>query len=147
VNLLKQEALPDITETVSISLKIASIYKIAEELLSSSIKPTLAIQELLNETALQAWVKQGIPLHKDKRDTCAFCRQNLPHDIWQILDSHFSKESSDLESSIDSCLNCIATEIQAIPSFLTLTDDKFYAEEKISFVTVRPVPPRNLSQI
>lgn len=133
VNLLKQEALPDITDTVSINLKIESINKVAEELLSRAIKPTLAIQELLNETALQAWVKQGIPLHKDKRDTCAFCRQNLPHDIWHILDSHFSKESSDLESSIDSCLNSITTEIQAIPGFLTLTGDKFYAEEKILF--------------
>ncbi|WP_297201575.1 AAA family ATPase [uncultured Pluralibacter sp.] len=135
VNLLKQEALPDITYTVSINLNIESISKVAEELLSRLIKPTLPIQELLNETALQMWVKEGIPLHKDKRDTCAFCRQNLPHDIWQVLDSHFSKESSALESSIDSCLTSIATEIQAIPNFLTLTGDKFYAEEKILFET------------
>jgi len=133
VNLLKQEALPDITDTVSISLKFDSIKSVAEELLSRSIKPTQAIQELLNETALQAWVKQGIPLHKDKRDTCAFCRQDLPHDIWHVLDSHFSKESSDLESSIDSCLTSINGEIQAIAGFLTLTGDKFYAEEKLSF--------------
>ncbi|MGA3952739.1 AAA family ATPase [Ralstonia nicotianae] len=133
VNLLKQEALPDITDTVSISLKIDSIKAVAEELLSKSIKPTQAIQELLNETAIQAWVKQGIPLHKDKRVTCAFCRQDLPHDIWQVLDSHFSKESSDLESSIDSCLTSVNGEIQAIAGFLTLTGDKFYAEEKVSF--------------
>lgn len=133
VNLLKQEALPDIADTVSISLNIESIKEVAEELLSRSIKPTTAIQELLNEAALQTWVKQGIPLHKDKRDTCAFCRQDLPHDIWQVLDSHFSKESSDLESCIDSCLTSIASEIQAIPNFLTLTGDKFYAEEKILF--------------
>ncbi|WP_370620379.1 AAA family ATPase [Pantoea ananatis] len=133
VNLLKQEALPDITDTVSISLNIELIKKVAEELLSRSIKPTTAIQELLNEAALQTWVKQGISLHKDKRDTCAFCRQNLPHDIWGVLDSHFSKESSILESSIDSCLTLIATETQAIPNFLTLTLDKFYAEERILF--------------
>ncbi|MHA6897964.1 AAA family ATPase [Ralstonia pseudosolanacearum] len=133
VNLLKQEALPDITDTVSISLKIDTIKTVAEELLARSIKPTQAIQELLNETALQAWVKQGIPLHKDKRDTCAFCRQNLPHDIWQVLDSHFSKESSDLESSIDSCLTSLTSEIQAISGFLTLTGDQFYAEERVSF--------------
>lgn len=133
VNLLKQEALPDITDTVSISLKIDSIKTEAQELLSRSIKPTQAIQELLTETALQAWVKQGIPLHKDKRNTCAFCRQELPHDIWQVLDSHFSKESSDLESLIDSCLTSVNGEIQAIAGFLTLTGDKFYAEEKVSF--------------
>ncbi|MBJ6723436.1 AAA family ATPase [Geomesophilobacter sediminis] len=133
VSLLKQEALPDITDTVSINLKIDSIKTEAQELLSRSIKPTQAIQELLSETALQAWVKQGIPLHKDKRNTCAFCRQELPHDIWQVLDSHFSKESSDLESSIDSCLTSVNGEIQAIAGFLTLTGDKFYAEEKVSF--------------
>lgn len=133
VNLLKQEALPDITDTVSINLKINSIKNIAEELLLRSIKPTQAIQELLNESALQAWVKQGIPMHKNKRNTCAFCRQELPHDIWQILDSHFSKESSDLESSIDSCLTSINEEIQAIANFLTLTGDMFYAEERVSF--------------
>lgn len=133
VSLLKQEALPDITDIVSISLKVDSIEKVAEELLSRSVKPTQAIQELLNETALQAWVKQGIPLHKDKRDTCAFCRQDLPHDLWQVLDSHFSKESSDLESSIDSCLTSVNSEIQAIAGFLTVTGDRFYAEEKVSF--------------
>jgi wobble nucleotide-excising tRNase len=133
INLLKQEELPDITDIVSISLKIDSIKSVADELLYKSIKPTQAIQELLNETALQTWVKQGIPLHKEKRDTCAFCRQDLPHDLWQIFDSHFSKESSDLESSIDSCLASINNEIQAIPGFLTLTSDKFYAEEKFSF--------------
>ncbi|AWI76444.1 hypothetical protein CEW83_15515 [Parazoarcus communis] len=133
INLLKQEALPDITDTVSISLKFDSIKTVAKELLSRSIRPTQAIQELLNETTLQAWVRQGIPLHKDKRDTCAFCRQNLPHDIWHILDSHFSKETSDLESSIDSCLTSVNGEIQAIAGFLTLTGDKFYAEEMVSF--------------
>ncbi len=100
---------------------------------SLSVKPTQAIQELLNEAALQAWVKQGIPLHKDKRETCAFCRQNLPHDIWQVLDSHFSRESTDLEAAIDDCLTSISTELQAIPQFLTLTADQFYAEEKASF--------------
>lgn len=133
INLLKQDALPDITDTVSISLKIYLIKMVAEELLSRSIKPTQAIQELLNETALQAWVKQGIPLHKGKRDKCAFCRQDLPHDIWHLLDSHFSKESSDLETSIDSCLTSVNDEIQAIAGFLTLTGDKFYAEEKVLF--------------
>lgn len=133
VNILKQDALPDITDTVVISLKIDSIRTTAEELLSRSVKPTQAIQDLLNEAALQSWVKQGIPLHKGKRNTCAFCRQDLPHDIWQILDAHFSKESSDLESSINACLASINLEIQAVPGFITLIGDRFYAEERVEF--------------
>lgn len=133
VGLINQTALNDITTKVAINLKIDSIKKVAEELLSRSIKPTQAIQELLNEAALQAWVKQGIPLHKDKRQTCAFCRQNLPHDVWQVLDSHFSQESTDLESAINTCLTSISTEIETIPRFLTLTPSQFYTDEKASF--------------
>lgn len=133
VDLLKQEALPDVTESLAISLNFDSISKSAEKLLSKSIKPTQAIQELLNETALQAWVKQGLALHKDKRDTCAFCRQKLPHDIWQVFEAHFSKESSDLESAITSCVDSITDEIQSISGLLTVTGDMFYAEERVIF--------------
>lgn len=64
---------------------------------------------------------------------CAFCRQSLPKKIWQVLDSHFSKESSDLESSIDSCLTSITTAIDEIAGFVILTGDKFYPEEKATF--------------
>lgn len=133
LSLLKQGALSDITESVSVSLKIESIKKIAEDLLSLAITPTKPIQELLNDSVLQLWVKQGIPLHREKRNSCAFCRQYLPHDIWQMLDSHFSKESSDLESSIESCLTSITSEIAAISQFVTLTGDRFYSEEKLAF--------------
>ena len=133
LSLLKQEALPDITSSISVNLKIENIGKTAEVLLSKSIAPTQPIQELLNDSILQLWVKQGIPLHKEKREICAFCRQSLPKDIWQVLDSHFSKESSDLESSIDGCLTSITTAIDAIPGFVTLTGDRFYPEEKAAF--------------
>lgn len=133
LSLLKQEALPDITSYISVNLKIENIRKTAEVLLSKSIAPTQPIQELLNDSILQLWVKQGIPLHKEKREICAFCRQSLPKDIWQVLDSHFSKESSDLESSIDGCLTSITAAIDAIPGFVALTGDRFYPEEKAVF--------------
>ncbi|HGL4256783.1 TPA: AAA family ATPase, partial [Burkholderia dolosa] len=133
VNLLKQEVLPDITDVASVTLKIDTILTVANGLLDRKIKSTQAIQELLHDSALQLWVKQGIPLHKEKRDTCAFCRQDLPHDIWQVLDAHFSQESSDLESALDTCIALVDSEINRIPSFITLTGDKFYAEEKVAF--------------
>jgi len=131
--LLKQEALPDIVGSISVGLKIKDIRKTAEALLSKSITPTQPIQELLNDSVLQLWVKQGVPLHREKRDICGFCRQSLPTDVWQVLDSHFSKESSDLEASIDSCLTSITTAIDEIAGFVTLTGDRFYPEEKATF--------------
>lgn len=133
LSLLKQEALSDIAESVSIGLKFESIKKIAEDLLAKTIAPTKPIQELLNDSVLQLWVKQGILLHREKRVACAFCGQVLPHDIWHVLDSHFSKESSDLESSIESCLASISSEITTIPRFVTLTGDRFYSDEKAAF--------------
>lgn len=133
INLLKQEALPDIIETASVTLKIEAIAIVAKELLERQIKPTQAIGELLSDTVLQLWVKQGIPLHKDKRDTCAFCRQSLPANIWQALDAHFSQESADLELALDACITSVDSEINRVPGFITLSGDKFYTEEKVLF--------------
>ena len=131
--LLKQDQMPSIDQLVQINLQLDSISLMAEALLSRSIKPTKAIQELLNEATLQAWVKQGIPLHKKKRETCAFCSQDLPHDIWETLDAHFNQESAELESSIHACIDALNHEIQTVPNFLKLNFDQFHAEYKSAF--------------
>ena len=133
IALLNQEALPDIMGPGSINLNLESIREVAEGLLKRTITPTQPIQDLINDSVLQLWVKNGISLHKDKRDKCAFCRQTLPHDIWNVLDAHFSKESSDLETAIDTCLGSIANEIKAIPGFMTISGDQFYLEEREGF--------------
>ncbi len=135
LSLLKQEALPDITGTLSIQLKLDSLRSIAEPLLSKEITPTEPIQELLNDGVLQLWVKQGIGHHRDKRETCAFCRQSLPHNIWQVLDSHFSKESGALEAALDAAILTVSDEIKAIAGFNSFRSDQFYAEERSAFDT------------
>lgn len=131
--LLKQEALPDIAGTLAITLKLDSLKAAAESLLYKSITPTKAIEELLKDSALQLWVKQGIGHHRGKRKSCAFCRQDLPHDIWQILDEHFSKESEDLETALDAVIVSVAAEIDAIAEFNTFTGEQFYVEERMEF--------------
>lgn len=131
--LLKQEALPDITDSLSIQVKLSSLRSMAKPLLSKEIKPTNPIQELLNDSLLQLWVKQGIGHHRDKRDTCAFCHQSLPKNIWQVLDSHFSKESEDLETALDTSILAVSDEIKAIVGFKNLRSDQFYMEERFAF--------------
>ncbi|WP_448166255.1 AAA family ATPase [Burkholderia ambifaria] len=133
LNLLKQEALPDITGTLTVTLKLESLTATAEPLLSKTITPTKAIEELLKDSALQLWVKQGMGHHRDKRDTCAFCRQDLPHDIWQVLDEHFSKESGDLETALDAAITSVMTEIGTITGLNTFTGAQFYADERAGF--------------
>lgn len=130
--LLKQEALPDIT-TIKINLQLDSLKDIAEQLLHKKITPTNPIQELLNESLLQIWVKQGMAHHRDKRTTCAFCRQSLPTDIWQTLDAHFNKESAALETDLDKAISSIRREISSAAGFVTPKRDQFYAEEHVAF--------------
>ena len=133
LNLLKQEALPDITGTLAISLKFESLTATANPLLSKTITPTKAIEELLKDSALQLWVKQGMGHHREKRETCAFCRQDLPHDIWQVLDEHFSKESGDLETALDTSISSVTEEIATIAGLNAFTGTQFYAEERTAF--------------
>lgn len=133
IKLLKQEALPDITDTLVVVLKLDSLTATAEPLLSNTITPTKAIEELLKDSALQLWVKQGMGHHREKRSTCAFCRQDLPHDIWQVLDEHFSKESGDLEISLDTAITSVTNEIGTIAALNTFTGAQFYADERTAF--------------
>ncbi|MEQ1533746.1 MAG: AAA family ATPase [Sideroxydans sp.] len=132
-NLLKQEALPDITDNLVITLKLEFLRATAEPLLTREITPTKAIEELLKDSALQLWVKQGMGHHRDKRTTCAFCRQNLPHDLWQVLDEHFSKESGDLETALDATITAVTNEIDTIAGLNTFKGAQFYADERTAF--------------
>jgi wobble nucleotide-excising tRNase len=131
--LLKQDQMFSIDQPVQINLQFDSISLMAEELLARSLKPTKEIQELLNDATLQAWVKLGIPLHKKKRETCAFCFQDLPTNIWETLGAHFNQEFLELESSIGECIAELNSEIQDVPNVLELNVDQFHAEYKDSF--------------
>lgn len=133
LGLLKQEALPDIIGTLAITLKLDSLTASAEPLLSKTIKPTKAIEDLLKDSALQLWVKQGIAHHREKRDACAFCRQDLPHDIWHVLDEHFSKESGDSETSLDAAITSVTDEIATVAGLNVFSGTQFYADERIAF--------------
>lgn len=133
ISLLRQEALPDITGSLIVNLKLESLRATAEPLLSKVITPTKAIEELLKDSALQLWVKQGMGHHREKRSTCAFCRQDLPHDIWQVLDEHFSKESSELEADLDEAITAVTNEIATIAKFNKFTGNQFYADERSAF--------------
>lgn len=131
--LLKQQALPDLTDSLNIQVKLNSLRSMTQPLLLKEIKPTKPIQELLNDSVLQLWVKQGIGYHRGKRDTCAFCHQSLPKSIWEVLDSHFSKESDDLETALEAAILNVNDEIKVIVGFKNLRSDQFYMEERSAF--------------
>jgi len=125
-SLLEETHLPDIKTTVQFSSNLLSLYETAEKLCSKKITPTKPVQELLNDAILQKWVKDGISHHKDKRDNCGFCGQALPANLWNTLDEHFSKESSELENSLNSHIDSIKIELDYLENVLTINEKQLY---------------------
>ncbi|GAA6168310.1 AAA family ATPase [Sessilibacter corallicola] len=134
-SLTKEETLNEIIINSPYQPQSLHFHKKVEDIVSKKINPTAPIQDLLNDSILQAWVKSGITHHKGKRNTCGFCNQELPADIWQKLDKHFNKESDDLDRNITEVSNSLKSEISNLSNILGLTKDQFYSSEKSNFET------------
>lgn len=131
--LLREIALPDIAHKLQFSATIEGLYSHAEALVSKRIVPSRPLQELLEDSVLQAWVKSGIEHHRDKRTTCGFCGQELPSDLWVKLDAHFSKESDDLRDALRQHGLLIDQEAARVQGILSLSEDAFYATQRRTF--------------
>ncbi len=136
-DLLREESLPDIDKNILFHPAFYSISKASKDVLAREIKPSAPIQDLLNDSQLQSWVRTGMEHHRHKRSTCGFCGQSLPQDLWEKLDAHFNKESSELEEELRRQIKAIESEIASV-SAITLPDkNSFYASERSSFEDVR----------
>ena len=110
--LLKETMLPNIENIVSFTPKFKVLYEDSVTILAAKITPPKPIRYLLDDSLLQAWVRNGMNYHRDK-EFCGFCGQDLPRDIWEKLDDHFSKESSDLEEKIQEQIKLLKQEIES----------------------------------
>jgi wobble nucleotide-excising tRNase len=98
------------------------------ELLKRKIKPSEPIVELVNNSLLQEWVRQGINKHKGIRDSCGFCGNLISQSLWAKLDAHFSKESEELRSEIKTKIGKLEQAKINLSDFLTLSKDRFYSQ-------------------
>ena len=135
--LLNATALLDIEQKVEFAPRLSTLLSSGATLLSKRIAPAEPIQELLDDAALQLWVKDGISHHKGKRDKCGFCGQTLPASLWKKLDEHFSKESSDLEIALRDQISAVETERENLNSIFTVDVEAFYAILRPSFIEAR----------
>jgi len=131
--LLNETALPDIEKELVFNATISSLNETAKDLLSKKSMPTKPIQELLDDAVLQAWVKEGIPHHRNKRNKCGFCGQTLPPDLWKKLDKHFNKESADLEAALQNHIELIEKERKSVDAIVTVESKDFYSTFQVSF--------------
>jgi wobble nucleotide-excising tRNase len=126
-NQLKEEPKADITKLHESKPKFAENHEKTKALLTKEIKPTQPIIDLFKDKLLQEWVRQGIEKHKDKRDTCGFCGNPIPEDLWSKIDAHFSKESEALREEINTQIASLKTAQQSINNYLKLDKDSLYA--------------------
>lgn len=125
-NLIKENIKDDIKYLPEQKPNFEKLFKEVNEILSKIIKPSIPIQDLLNNSLLQEWVRQGSNLHKEKRETCAFCGNVIDENLWKKLDEHFSKESEELRVEITNKIKELNTKKTALESFIKFDENSFY---------------------
>lgn len=136
-SLLREKPLPSIGIRISFDPSFKTLYQDSAEILAKEIKPSEPIQELLNDSLLQTWVRTGMDYHRDKRSSCGFCGQPLPKDLWEKLDAHFDKESFDLENRIKSQIESIESEISSLSKIELPERESFYTLVRSSFEEIK----------
>ena len=126
-DLLREEPKSEVPESLPFSLQYSAIVSKAKELIEKKIQASDPIQELLNDTALESWVRTGQGHHHGKRDKCAFCGSDLPQDLWEKLDKHFNKESEELRQALDKLLESLEHEQSRVPNLLKIKNSDFYS--------------------
>lgn len=124
--------LDEITKRVNLQSNFKPFYDSAKTLIESNIKPSKPIQELLDNHLLNVWVKNGRKLH-ESTDTCGFCGNSLPTNLWEKLDAHFDKESEELEKKIEVLITSINKEINALSDDVGIEVGHLYSEYKDQF--------------
>jgi len=128
---LKEKPKKEISDISIINLDFNSLMENIIKILSEKIKPTRPIQDLINNALLEDWVRKGRELHINKRETCAFCGNQLPEDLQKKLDEHFNKQSEDLREKITNLLNLIDNFENDLKTntnqYLELNKDAFYS--------------------
>ncbi|WP_047237664.1 AAA family ATPase [Chromobacterium subtsugae] len=124
--LLKEHSMQDISTLTIPSLDWDSLYNRVREAVTRVITPSKAIQDLLNDTVLQSWVKSGMAHHKNKRSSCGFCGQTLPDDLWDKLGQHFSEESQELERDLEGLVVLVKSAREKIDRIAPFEKEVFY---------------------
>lgn len=83
----------------SVSLQYNTLVSETKTLLARKVETADKIRELVENSLLNNWVKEGLDLHKE-RTTCAFCGQTLPSNRLETLQHHFNEEMDALQNDL-----------------------------------------------
>ena len=125
--LLVEKSLNNIPPNSEMKLQFDSFSEQVKKLVEKKISASNKIEELVKDAALSKWVKDGVSLHKDKRETCAFCNNKIIENRWSELERHFDEESTKLEQEINNLIDNITMEKEKIINGLTINNTEFYS--------------------
>lgn len=126
LQLLKEQTKSIIPELPKIKFSFATLSDMTKELVSRKVGASEKIEELVRDTVLNRWVKDGRSLHKGKRIVCAFCGNQISEDRWRELDEHFDEESDKLEKEIDCLIEKIKQEQILVNNSFKIDKNEFY---------------------
>lgn len=135
--ILKEETRPNLNFFPETKPHFERHYSKVQALVGRKIKPSKAISDLVNDSLLQEWVRQGIDKHKDKRSRCGFCGNPIPDDLWEKLDSHFNKESEELRKELKDEIGALQKAKANIGTFIKLNKDSFYIDLATKFEAIQ----------
>lgn len=124
--LLKEQKKKNLSTIDIVEPNYIVLLKKANSLLTKEINPTETIEALLNDPSLQEWVRKGISHHKNKRNECAFCGNEIPENLWDKLNAHFNKDSEELRKNLKNFLLELDNEKENISKIINLDENNFY---------------------
>lgn len=126
--LLKESLNQDLSPIPKPKIDIDTISKKAESLIIKPISSSDKIEQLVKDSILNRWVKEGRQIHKGELEKCSFCGNEITEERWKELDSHFDEESEKLEKEINELINKINQEILGLDSCLSINKSGFYSK-------------------
>jgi wobble nucleotide-excising tRNase len=126
--LLNERINNDIQGIPKAIIDLKSINDQTEILLTKPISSSDKIEQLVKDSILNRWVKEGRQLHKEKLEQCSFCGNDISEERWKELDSHFDEESEKLEREIETLMKEIQAKIVSLNSTLQINKSVFYSK-------------------
>jgi wobble nucleotide-excising tRNase len=126
--LILESVNPDVQPITRPSIDIKTLSEKAETLITKPISSSNKIEQLVKDSILNRWVKEGRQLHKEKLDECSFCGNDITQERWNELDSHFDEESEKLEKEIDDLIIDIEGSITNIETQVQININSFYSK-------------------
>lgn len=125
---IKEEKKESVTFEVNFENKYKQELPIIQGLLSQSLLDTNKITELLANSELNVWIKEGYQLHcEDREAPCKFCGNHIKPSRWTALDNHYDEESKKLELALKTAQERMRGLINVWDNYKLPTTELFYA--------------------